>query len=426
MASLHNLDGETENQDLFEELLIEIFQRLPVKTLLRLQCVCKSWLNTIQSPEFARSQLEYSSKFKPSKEKIMLQSNPGGSSSGTSQFYALESRFPDVHVDGKDIIRTLKFPSIISSENRGSSGGNFQMVGSCHGLLLLVDNLEPQTMLLWNPTTQKSRIIDPPLPISDSSSSSSSSSCINATNNAVINGFGYDPCSRDYRVVRIIPNADFSHHEILVFALKTMSWRRIVGTHGFPKSYRLVTEQTPGSIDGAIFFLAAPTHHNQNGHGSAEYVVLRFCLDSERFMGEILGAPVFDPSLYPREIQSAVFSDWGGGVPCLHWNWVCYKRKGYNYNHPSTFEVWLLEEFGRRHSNTISSSSWTRIFEQMSSLRIPRYMANRQFLFLIKGETLYFRDLSERPRYMETEVNQADPDKHCCVLSSYVESLVDV
>ncbi|XP_058739952.1 F-box/kelch-repeat protein At3g23880-like [Vicia villosa] len=40
------------------ELIIEILLRLPVKTLLRCKCVCKSWLSLISDPKFATSHFQ--------------------------------------------------------------------------------------------------------------------------------------------------------------------------------------------------------------------------------------------------------------------------------------------------------------------------------------------------------------------------------
>src|SRR3954466_4024546 len=40
------------------ELIIEILLKLPVKTLLRFRCVCKSWLSLISNNSFATSHFE--------------------------------------------------------------------------------------------------------------------------------------------------------------------------------------------------------------------------------------------------------------------------------------------------------------------------------------------------------------------------------
>ncbi|KAL0437999.1 UNVERIFIED_CONTAM: F-box protein [Sesamum latifolium] len=52
------------NQELFTdlppELIINILSRLPIRTIISCKCVCKSWLNLLETPEFARSHLSRS------------------------------------------------------------------------------------------------------------------------------------------------------------------------------------------------------------------------------------------------------------------------------------------------------------------------------------------------------------------------------
>ncbi|GAB2298400.1 hypothetical protein Dimus_032465 [Dionaea muscipula] len=64
-VSLANVTGDTsrkragENADLFihEEVLVEILARLPVRSLLRFKCVCKTWFSLIGSEYFAGKHL---------------------------------------------------------------------------------------------------------------------------------------------------------------------------------------------------------------------------------------------------------------------------------------------------------------------------------------------------------------------------------
>ncbi|KAK4391176.1 F-box protein [Sesamum angolense] len=52
------------NQEFFtylpSELIINILSRLPVRTIISCKCVCKSWLNLLDTPEFAKSHLSIS------------------------------------------------------------------------------------------------------------------------------------------------------------------------------------------------------------------------------------------------------------------------------------------------------------------------------------------------------------------------------
>ncbi|KAL9263392.1 hypothetical protein AKJ16_DCAP19385 [Drosera capensis] len=61
----HRDEEETEphQHDAFvylppEILFFNILARLPVKSLLRFRCVCKAWLDTIESPDFAVAEIQ--------------------------------------------------------------------------------------------------------------------------------------------------------------------------------------------------------------------------------------------------------------------------------------------------------------------------------------------------------------------------------
>ncbi|RXH90692.1 hypothetical protein DVH24_035456 [Malus domestica] len=49
---------ERRRKHIPEEILFEILVRLPVKSLLRFRCVCKSWNTLISSPDFRNAHLE--------------------------------------------------------------------------------------------------------------------------------------------------------------------------------------------------------------------------------------------------------------------------------------------------------------------------------------------------------------------------------
>ncbi|KAG5001241.1 hypothetical protein JHK87_022313 [Glycine soja] len=45
------------NPTFSHDLIVEILLRLPIKSLLRFKCVCKSWLSFISNPHFVKSHL---------------------------------------------------------------------------------------------------------------------------------------------------------------------------------------------------------------------------------------------------------------------------------------------------------------------------------------------------------------------------------
>ncbi|CAA0817978.1 F-box protein CPR30 [Striga hermonthica] len=100
--------------------------------------------------------------------------------------------------------------------------------GSCNGLILLV--LNPQSILLWNPSTRKQNPLPP--------------ACPEDTSRVVRYALGYDSKHRDYKVVMVdqtTPEWEVFESVTRVYSLTTNSWK-LVGD--FP--YALPTNEPWG------------------------------------------------------------------------------------------------------------------------------------------------------------------------------------
>ncbi|RHN64162.1 putative F-box domain, galactose oxidase/kelch, beta-propeller, F-box associated interaction [Medicago truncatula] len=178
------------------ELIIQILQWLPVKSLIRFKCVCKSWFSLISDQHFAAAIHTH---------KILLMS--------TSHLKSLSIDFEASLNDGRAYAsQNLKFML------RGSYF-DLKIIGSCRGFVLLHCSF---TIYLWNPSTGFHKRI--PL---------SPYGC-----NSFVNyfyGFGYDHSRDDYLMVSISHYANLvgiiSHLEI--FSLRDNTWKQMEGTH-FP------------------------------------------------------------------------------------------------------------------------------------------------------------------------------------------------
>jgi hypothetical protein len=136
------------------ELIIEILWRLPVKFLMKLKCVCKSWNFLISSNrKFAMKHLRVSTM----NPKLILSFMKHKQSPEFSRrVYPLRSCFRNVNgiIDGKFI----KYP--LSSED-----GSINIVGSCDGILCLAESSKnnlcerDQRPALWNPSTRKYNLL---------------------------------------------------------------------------------------------------------------------------------------------------------------------------------------------------------------------------------------------------------------------------
>ncbi|CAH9142003.1 unnamed protein product [Cuscuta epithymum] len=118
------------------EIIAEVLKRLPVKYLIRFQCVCSLWKNLINSPSFIGSQVDHSN---PENLSLICRRNPY---SATSTLDCLDRHMQLRQVENNPFIDRLK---------------SLEIVGSCNGLLC-VQIRESGTLLslyLWNPATRE-------------------------------------------------------------------------------------------------------------------------------------------------------------------------------------------------------------------------------------------------------------------------------
>ena len=124
------------------ELIVEILLRLPVKSLLRFRCVCKSWNALISGTEFAEKHLRTSAIMDP------------------THFFTRHHLI--LGAPYEPILRDYSLPCIISSSGATASatqrefppsaavGSRSSIFGSCHGMLCL--RTEQDGALMWNPS----------------------------------------------------------------------------------------------------------------------------------------------------------------------------------------------------------------------------------------------------------------------------------
>ncbi|KAL5073136.1 hypothetical protein RYX36_012120 [Vicia faba] len=117
------------------DLITEILSRLPVKFLLQLRCVCKSWNSLISNhPNFAKKHLTHSTTYSIC--------SLGFTYPGTLTIFP-PNFFFDTTVSTN--VNTLPYDSYNSYRGR-------EIVGSCNGILCLA---YMEFILLWNPSIRK-------------------------------------------------------------------------------------------------------------------------------------------------------------------------------------------------------------------------------------------------------------------------------
>ncbi|XP_061357373.1 F-box/kelch-repeat protein At3g06240-like [Gastrolobium bilobum] len=181
------------------DIIYEILLRLPVKSLVRFKCVCKSWLSLISDPHFAKS--HYNLSASPS-HKLLLIERSGS-----------ETRSLDVdaflHTDASVILRPPK----------PGKRPSLEILGSCRGFLFI--ERYPNLYLL-NPSVGFLR---------DLSYFEIGQEHHNEVKPLI--GFGYDPSTDNYLIVVLFStfNNDDMADRLVIFSLRTNSLKEIQMPH---------------------------------------------------------------------------------------------------------------------------------------------------------------------------------------------------
>ncbi|KAL0414711.1 UNVERIFIED_CONTAM: F-box/kelch-repeat protein [Sesamum radiatum] len=158
-----------EAGDLPQEILIDIFSRLPLKSVGKCRCLAKLWRQQLSSPRFIKSHLT-----RKTHQEYLILSTP------FNTIYSISNIKDDT------IWKKLPGPG----PGRGP-GRWTEVVGSCHGLVLLVMVNADYEKFLVNPITlQQVKVPNWPL-------------ALNWWESVSMHGFGYDSSSDDYKVVTL-------------------------------------------------------------------------------------------------------------------------------------------------------------------------------------------------------------------------------
>ncbi|CAL1366218.1 unnamed protein product [Linum trigynum] len=213
-----------EEEEVPADLHIDILRRLPQSScIVRFRCVCKSWCALISDPSFTRQKLFLNSESSsppppPPPLAMVIKDNNLGGMSAPESFYSLYSfnaLKPSLRGEAADI----RIPFNLC---------HYRIAGCCHGLLCLYDSRCGRSAgeaILWNPATKETKVLPPSL---FNLAPHSQYACYGRL------GFGFDPETNDYKVVREIDYnyevRGWNHRKCPLFelySLTTDSWRKI-------------------------------------------------------------------------------------------------------------------------------------------------------------------------------------------------------
>ncbi|GAU33084.1 hypothetical protein TSUD_227430 [Trifolium subterraneum] len=207
------------------DLLSQILCKLPVRLLVQLRCLCKSFNSLISDPKFAKNHLRLSTKqhhLMLSTRDFLLYDSPLSSVLSTSTITQTQLNYP---VTGK--IHGISEPFSFST---------------CDGIFCFA--IYSTSVILWNPSIRKFRLLPTP------------SENPRKTNTFLFSifSFGHDPFTDSYKIICV--SLFRNQTKVRVNTMGTNDWRRI---QDFPRfSATLGPCGGPGvSVNGTVNWLTS-------------------------------------------------------------------------------------------------------------------------------------------------------------------------
>ncbi|XP_028793971.1 F-box/kelch-repeat protein At3g23880-like [Neltuma alba] len=306
----------------------EIFVSLPVKSLLRFKCVAKSWRALIADPSFIARHLERSrSTSKIPRLKLIFQLEsftrvPYISLISKDQPYCVPHHMEPLprkeyrgfhgHCDGIFCLYVISVTEEDENENKllnylyPTKGGDNYL-------------LDKSNLILWNPTTKEDKLI------------AASQRLLPKGIASVMFGLGFDPITKDYKVVQLLLPLFENKRLVEVYNLSTNSWRVLdVVVPDFGLCYDNCTFYLNGAYHWLVF---------DDLHGIKREFILSFDFSNEVF-GMIQLPPAVDSLRGPGNIFVLDRS-------------LAFVQHSFRTRE---FKIWVMNEYG-------VESSWTDKFE---------------------------------------------------------------
>lgn len=250
-----------------EEIVQEIFVKLPITCLVRCTAVCKSWRSLIISSTFIDAHLRRE-----------IQSNNQDNVCGLFLLTASDgNKKPlfSLHLDNPALDEYTKLTSPLTTvfgnkrKRYTKMESDIYVAGTCNGLVCLASHLKT---MIWNPYIRKYVVL--PMPILDSLPGPARCD------------FGYDSHTNDYKVLRSVNYFHAKQTACEVWSLARRSWKilsaGVVPAYFRPLDYSdredVVFSNKHAFVNGALHWIPHPKRNKDE----IRYIV-SFDMFSERF-----------------------------------------------------------------------------------------------------------------------------------------------
>ncbi|XP_065855582.1 F-box/kelch-repeat protein At3g23880-like [Euphorbia lathyris] len=322
-----------------QEMVMEILLWLPVKSLVRFRCVCKSFCAMIESQSFINSHFRRSSENRIHCKLIELGVHMTDDDDRL-KIYGLD--FDDDFQ--AELVLDKLYPSTLY----------LRFFSYCNGLVLLfLDKL-----CIWNPSTRQYRML-PAFPLKHIPNLSFA--------------LGYDSTVDDYKVVVIISNKGCGISQVWIFELRLSCWRRI---DDFPYVvYDSIDDGGNGDcfLDGAVHFIC---HDAGYGHGDTN-IIVAFDVAKETF----------------SKVRAPVQTE---GIPIrLHILRQCLSVSVWSLTKRQHVDIYVRKKDG-------AAFTWTRLYsitKQQSYAKSFVPFAEGRVAFSEEGDTVFLSSMGKLLSY---------------------------
>nr|BAQ18925.1 S5-locus linked F-box protein type-10 [Petunia x hybrida] len=297
-------------KELPQDVVIYIFVMLPVKSLLRFKCTCKTFCHIIKSSTFINLHLNHTTNFND--ELVLLKRS---FETDEYNFYKsiLSFLFAKEDYDFKPISPDVEIPHLTTT----AACICHRLIGPCNGLIVLTDSL---TTIVFNPATLKYRLI-PPCPFGIPRGFRRSISGI---------GFGFDSDANNYKVVRlseVYKEPCDKEMKVDIYDFSVDSWRELLGQ----------------DVPFVFWFPCAEILYKRNFHWFAfadDVVILCFDMNTEKFhnMGMPDACHFADGKSYGLVIL----------FKCM--TLICYPDPMPSSPTEKLTDIWIMKEYGEKES----------------------------------------------------------------------------
>ncbi|GLT97895.1 hypothetical protein SLE2022_154370 [Rubroshorea leprosula] len=348
-----------------EEIIFEsILTRLPVKSLFRFRCVCKSWCSSISDPRFVQNHL------------TLVKSHDG------LEHWRVIFQYPWRVLKScslSNIFHELKGCSVDLDYPMRKARLNVEIVGSCNGLVCLCFRHQENLLIMWNPSIKEWKVI---------------ASCATGSPPKSAYGFGYSQSFDDYKLVQLAIGKT-GKPRTNVYSLRADSWKSI---EEFPSE--IASEPSSGKVVGGALNWGVDVRPNNS------WMIVSYDLAEERF--ETLS----QPDCISRETKQTLKVM--GGCLCI----LCVRFR-------VCVDIWMMKEYGVKESWTklvsvkypwnLTPSQLSKSLCFMKCNGILMFLGNYLAIFDMDGKTYKYpviygvMDCDEADIYIESLVS---PNAH--------------